>query len=76
MRQRINLSQAKLDELAEKTDELSDWLEEKTLQIASHIVIPPGVAVVGSILVVAGLTLFMDEAIPDGVCWSGCQLPS
>lgn len=71
MRQPINLNQAEIDKLAEKTDELSNWLEEKALQVTSHVVIPPEIAAVSSIVFMAGLALFLDQAIPDALCWYG-----
>lgn len=74
MRQPINFTQTELDELAEKSTGLSDWLEEKAFSVATHVVIPPAVTAVGSILVIASIALVVDGAIPDSVCWSGCTL--
>lgn len=75
MRQPINLDQTELDELAEKADGLSNWLEEKAMHIATRVVIPPELAAVGSMIVGAGLMLLVDDAIPDSMCWGGCNGP-
>jgi hypothetical protein len=75
MRQPINLEQTELDELAERADGLSDWLEEKAMHIATRIVIPSELAAVGSIIMATGLVLLVDDAIPDSICWAGCSYP-
>lgn len=72
MRQSIGLNQTELDELASKAEELSNWLEDKTVQIATNVIIPPGLVAVGSIIAFAGMFIIMDGLIPDSVCWAGC----
>lgn len=70
----INFSQADLDKLAEQTDELRTWLEEKTSRAATHVMMPSPLTTVGSIVLVAGLSLVMDDMVPNTMCWSygGC----
>lgn len=73
MRQPINFTKTKLDELADKAVELHDWLEKNATEAVNGITIPPQVVTVTSVVVVVGLTLIVDQAIPDSTCWAGCR---
>jgi hypothetical protein len=75
MKQKINLTQQQLDEIATKATKLSDWLEDKSLSLACRTAVPPQMTIVGAYVVAAGMLVMMDGAIPDGGCWatkSGC----
>jgi hypothetical protein len=75
MRQPINLNQAELDELAQKAEELSDWLEDQAFQVVTRLPVPSGLVSVGSIIAVTGIAVILDGAVPDSVCWAGCLYP-
>lgn len=72
MRQPINLTQAELDELAKKAEELSGWLEDKAFQVVTRVTVPSGLVSVGSLIAFTGIAIIVDGAIPDSVCWAGC----
>jgi hypothetical protein len=77
MRQKFNLTQMDVDEVADKAVGLSDWLAQKTLTIACKNPIPLEVTVVASIAVTTGILVLMDGATPAGGCWgmsSGCKI--
>jgi hypothetical protein len=72
MRQPIQLTQTDVDGYASQAAALSDWLEEKSVQVASRVVIPPELVAVAPIVVVSGALLFLGEPSPTAVCWGGC----
>ena len=71
MRKSFNLTQEELDQMAAKATKLNDWLEEKALSVACRVPIPPTLMVVTGFVVVSGLNVLMDGAMPDSACWGG-----
>jgi hypothetical protein len=71
MRQQINMTHRELEDVAAKATQLSGWLEDKTLQVACRVPIPPHMTVVKSLVMLSGALIFMDGALPDGACWGG-----
>lgn len=71
MRQQMNMTHRELENVAAKATRLSDWLEDKTFQIACRGPIPANMTVVKSALMLSGALVMMDGALPDVTCWGG-----
>lgn len=72
MRQPIDFDQDELNKVADKATTLSDWLVEKTVATTSYIPLPATTVTVASVILVAGVNIWIDGAVPDSVCWAGC----
>ena len=72
MRQPIQLNQTDLDAYADQATALSEWLEEKAIEVVSRIVIPPELVAVAPIVIVSGALLLAGGPGPTAVCWGGC----
>lgn len=72
MRRRIELNHAELEGLADKTEGLSRWLDDKATQVVCHSMLPTALMVVTSIAI-KGAVFLVDGSVPDSVCWAGCS---
>ena len=71
MRRQMNMTHRELENVAEKATRLSDWLEDKTFQIACRAPIPSSMTLVKSVVMLSGALVMMDGGLPDGICWGG-----
>lgn len=72
MRQPIDFNRDELNVVAEKATTLNDWLVEKTMFTTNRIPLPTHTVTVASVILVAGVNIWMDGAVPDSTCWAGC----
>jgi hypothetical protein len=71
MRQKFDLTQAELEETAEKAVTLQNWLQEKSLRIVCRTPIPLEATLVTSVVIATGALVLMDGELPAGFCWGG-----
>jgi hypothetical protein len=74
MRQRLNLSQASLDELGTQANELGNWIEQQMEEPTTNkrVFIPPHLTLMASLTLLNGLSLFYEWMPPSGTaCWDG-----
>lgn len=73
MKRPINLSQADLDELGARADQLGEWLEEQDTapDHARNAPIPPHLTVIASAAVLYGLPIILKATGPSSLCWGG-----
>jgi hypothetical protein len=67
----MNMTHRELEDVAAEATRLSDWLEDKTFQLACRAPIPANMTVVKSAIMLSGALVMMDGALPDNICWGG-----
>ena len=76
MKQPFPLNHEEIEIVAAEADRMCEWLDDESVRESTQssewrIRIPSGLAVVNTITLVYGITVFLDSNFPANLCWFG-----